>query len=821
MKCSESWLREWVNPDLTREQIADTLTMAGLEVESLAPAANAFTGVVIGKVLTVNKHPEADKLNVCTVDVGGPETLTIVCGASNVAVNMKAAVAMLGAVLPNKMVIAPASIRKVASEGMLCSASELNLSEDSEGLLVLPEDAPLGQDLWVYLDLADYTIDISITPNRGDCLSVRGVARELSALTHTPLNNPLREEAQVKKTVFPKFVMKESSDNQNISVHGQGKDLYSSVIPMTVKVEAKAGCPRYLGREIKQVQADATTPTWLKERLRRSGIRSISPIVDVTNYVMLELGQPMHAFDLATIKKGVVVRQSKQGEKIALLDGSEKELDNETLLIADHEKPLAIAGVMGGLDSSVNLLTRDIFLESAYFSPATIARQRQFYNLNSDSAYRFERGVDPTLQSEAIERATQLILEIAGGQAGPVVPVESKDHLPKPVVITLVHEKIAQVLGIDIPDKEVERIFQALQFSYKREKSNWVVQVPAYRFDLTLPEDLIEEIARIHGYDKIPTHNLRAVLRVSQAEDAADDLHVLRLALSNQGFNEIISYSFIDKKLQALLDPREVAREIMNPITGDMTVMRTNLWPGLMTTLLYNKSRQQQRIRLFELGTCFLTRNNEISHQSRLGGLITGLASAEQWGIPSREADFYDLKGNIENILSLSALAKELEFKPDTHPALHPGQTAVLYYGDKKVGIVGALHPAVLQALDLPDKVFAFELDLHLFGKAGLSQFEEISRFPEIRRDIAILVNQAIPAKQIQDTIKDVAGDWLKDVFIFDVYQGKGISTGSKSIALALILQHPTRTLVEDEVSELMERVITALKGQLGAELRS
>lgn len=792
MKISESWLREWVNPGLTREELCNTLTMAGLEVEDLKPAAEAFTGIVIGEVLKVDKHPEADRLSVCEVTVGGSDRLKIVCGARNVKAGMKTPVAMINAVLPNKMTIISATIRGVASEGMLCSASELGLAEESEGLLELPQNAPLGQDLRHYLKLEDYTIDIAITPNRGDCLSVRGIAREVSALTKAPL--------------------------KEISI----LEVESSIqVSRPIKVESKIGCPHYVGRVICNVKADLATPTWLKERLRRSGVRSINSVVDVTNYVMLELGQPMHAFDLNAIKQEIKVRQSKKGEKIALLDGSEKELNNETLVIADQEKPLAIAGVMGGLNSSVTLLTTDIFLESAYFSPQIIAKQRQYYGLNSDSAYRFERGVDPTIQCQAIERATQLILDIVGGEAGPVIAVSSKEHLPKERIIVLTPEKITQVLGILIPDKEVEAIFNSLRLSWKQEKNGWKVRVPAYRFDLSLAEDLIEEITRLYGYDKIPTHNISAELLINKAAETAQDLHILQQAFSDQGYHEIVSYSFIDKKLQGLLDPQETPRELLNPITADMIVMRTNLWPGLITTLLYNKSRQQHRVRLFEIGTCFITRGNELLQQQRVGGLITGQALPEQWGVPSREADFYDLKGNIENILDLFYPENEFIFKPDNHPALHPEQTGSIYYQDKKLGILGALHPIVLQSFDLFSNVYVFELDLAILQETHVHRFYEISKFPEIRRDIALLVKQAIPAKDIQDTIKLIAGDWLKDVFIFDVYQGKGISPDLKSIALTLILQHPARTLVDDEAAELIERVIAVLREQLGAELRS
>ena len=632
----------------------------------------------------------------------------------------------------------------------------------------------------------DHVIDVSITPNRGDCMSVKGLAREIAALTKTILKNITFSDVKpTSKDIFP------------------------------VTIEEKSACPRYVGRVIRNLKADAITPTWITERLRQCGTRSINPVVDVTNYVMYELGQPMHAFDLKTLQEKIIVRNSKAGEKIALLDGTEKELDDKTLIIADRANPLAIAGVMGGLGSSVTSLTTDIFLESAYFALETVAHQRQYYNLSSDSASRFERGVDPTIQRQAIERATQLIVEIAGGEAGPVIEEISDAQLPQPVKITLPNAKIKRVLGIEIPANDIKDIFTRLSFEFALQNNQWIVTIPSYRFDMTIPEDLIEEIARLYGYDRIPTHSLVSTLS-PHSDHEEQDLSILRSALRDQSYHEIISYSFIDKPLQQLFDPQTIPTELVNPMTANMSVMRTNLWPGLINTFLYNKSRQQQRIRLFEIGTCFNVVNGKLVQEQRVAGLIAGTAHPEQWGTPSREVDFFDLKGDIANIAKLA-------YQADTHPALHPGQTAALYHQDHKIGVLGALHPSVMQALDLPQasRVYVFELSLNQLPKAGLARFEEVSKFPEIRRDLAIMVKQTVPAKEIQDTIRKVAGDWLKDVFIFDVYQGKGISPGLKSMALGLILQHQTRTLVDDEVAQLVDRVLIELKGQLGAELRS
>lgn len=796
MKFSEIWLREWVNPSLSRDALGNLLTMSGFEVEEILPVSETFSHVIIGQIVSIKKHPNSEQLNICSVDIGKQKKkLQIVCGASNVLVGMKVAVALDNAVLPHNKSIKTITMKGVSSEGMICSSAELGLSEENQGILELPRSAAIGKDIRTYLKLDDHIFNIAITPNRGDCLSIRGLAREISALT----------KSRLKEIVIPTTKSSNKSNKESFKV--------------TIR-DVKA-CPRYVGRIIRGVRTDIKTPLWLQECLRRSGTRAIHPIVDVMNYVMFELGQPMHAFDLNKIQNEIIVRHSKMDERIALLDGSDKTLNSDTLVIADKEKPLAIAGVMGGIDSSVTSETQDIFLESAYFSPEVIAKQSRYYHLISDSGYRFERGVDPHIQREAIERATQLIVELVGGKPGPLIEKSRKEYLPKKNTILLNYEKIGKLLGISITKNEVEAIFKGLNFSWTRKKQGWLVSIPSYRFDMTQSEDIIEEIARLYGYDHIPTHPIAAKLEVNRNPENEGNLHAMRQAFCDQGFHEIITYSFVDQKLQNLLDPQETARELVNPITSDMTVMRTNLWPGLINSLLYNKSRQQHRIRLFEIGTCFTSRNQEILQQPRIAGLLTGLAFPEQWGSPARIADFFDLKGHVTDVLSFM-YHTDFVFKPDVHKALHPGQCAAIYYKEQKIGLLGALHPLVMQTLELLENVYVFELDLNQLAKCGkVCHFQEISKFPEIRRDISIIVNQAIPAKDIQATIRGAAGDWLKDVFIFDVYQGKGISVGYKSVALALILQHPTRTLVDDEVTELMNSVMNTLKGHLGAELRS
>lgn len=791
MKISESWLREWVNPRLDTQAVCEAFTMAGLEIEGITPVAPDFKKVVVGEVLETKSHPEADKLTLCKVAIGKKVQLDIVCGASNVRAGLKVAVAVVGAELPDGMKIKPVKLRGEPSEGMLCSAVELGLAENSEGILELSADAPLGEDLRNYLGLDDKIIEVSITPNRGDCLSVRGLARELGAAT-TAKVTPINIIETVKKT----------------------RDTLS------VTVKDTDGCPHYVGRVVRNVNLEAKTPVWMIERLRRSGIRSIHPVVDVTNYVMLELGQPMHAFDLDKIDQGIWVRLAKKGEEIVLLDGSKQTLDGRTLVIADKKNPLAIAGVMGGIDSSVTLLTKDIFLESAFFAPQTIARQRQYYNLNSDSAYRFERGVDPVIQRQAIERATALIQEIAGGEAGPITEARHVKSMPKNRDIKVTDENIKNVLGISIPAVDVKRILTSLGFDCRRQADKWVVLPPAWRFDMSLPEDVIEEIARQYGYDKIPMEPMSGVLQPAHIAKEESGYAHIRNTLSNLGFHEIISYSFINKDLHAeLFDDKPL--ELLNPITVDMSVMRTSLWPGLLSTLLYNKSRQQHRVKLFEVGACFAGTMSKLKHIPRVAGLVAGENVPEQWGVKPQQVDFYDLKGSVDSLLASLSPGVAFSYRQAEHKSLHPGQTAEIYLDNRKVGIIGALHPLVAQALDVKDKAYLFELDLAEITDFAPPACREVTKFPEIRRDLAILLDQTIPSVVIQDTIRGVAGDWLNECFIFDVYQGKGISPGKKSIALAMVLQHPSRTLVDSEVVELTDRVVHELRDKLGAELRS
>lgn len=790
MKLSEQWLREWVNPSLNSEQLCAKLTMSGLEIESCSPVSEKFSNVVVGLVKQVEKHPDADRLRVCQVDAGKSELLTIVCGAANVRPNLKVAASLEGAVLPNKMTITRSKIRGVSSQGMLCSAKELGLAEESQGIIELPEDAPVGKEIWEYLKLADNIIDVSITPNRGDCLSVLGLAKEIAAETQCQLTAP------AINTV---------------------KAVINDTIPVTV--DAKTECPRYAGRVIRNINADAKTPIEMQEKLRRSGIRCIHPVVDVMNYVMLELGQPMHAFDLNKLKGGIHVRMAKTNEQIKLLDENTVKLTTDTLVIADQDDPVAIAGVMGGLDSAVTLQTKDIFLESAYFNSIAIVKSSRHYGMTSDSSYRFERHVDSTMQTHAIERATQLLLEIVGGQAGPVIEVVNEKNLPQSKTISLRSARVEKILGLKIPDQEIEAILNRLEFVCKKTSEGWQVTVPIRRPDITIEVDLIEEIMRLHGYEKLPQHTPFARMQINPLSEEKITLSILRRILCDLGYHETITYSFVDKKSQALFDPDNTPKELSNPMTAEMSVMRTSLWPGLVNTLIYNLNRQQARVRLFETGLKFIEKNNEILQQRVIAGLITGPVLPEQWSTARREVDFFDLKGDLETIFKQTFEEKEFSFKPGTHPALHPGQTAEIYRKGKYIGVCGGLHPTIVQTLDI-SKTFVFELSLDSLEMALVPLFDEISKFPEIRRDIAILVDQSVSSELIGNAISETAGELLKGINIFDVYQGKGIAANHKSVALALTLQHASRTLVDQEVADLMERVTDVLKQRFAAELR-
>ena len=791
MKFSEQWLRSWVNPDVSRDELVARLSMVGLEVDAVIPVAGQFSGVVVGEILSAEQHPDADKLRVCQVS-NGSATLQVVCGAPNARAGIKIPFAMIGAELPGDFKIKQAKLRGVESQGMLCSASELQISDDNSGLMELAADAPVGQDVRAYLGLDDASIEIGLTPNRGDCLSLAGLAREVGAIYG----------AQVTPVSIAPVA----------AVHDEVRP---------VEVLAPKACPRYLGRVIRNVDLSKPTPLWMVERLRRSDIRSIDAAVDITNYVMLELGQPMHAFDLAEINGGIRVRMAEEGEKLVLLDGQEVSLRADTLVIADHNRALAIAGVMGGEHSGVSGKTRDLFLESAFFDTISVAGKARSYGLHTDSSHRFERGVDSQLARNAMERATALLLEIVGGEAGPIIEVASAADLPSVAPITLRAERISQMLSMGMDGAEVERLLTALGLGVTAQGAGqWQVSVPSHRFDISLEVDLIEELGRLYGYNRLPVRYPQARLAPQAKAEARAELPALRRLLVARGYQEAITYSFIDPKLFELFSPGVAPLQLANPISADMAAMRSSLWPGLVKALEHNLNRQQSRVRLFESGLRFVGQLEGLQQETMLAGVISGSRLPEGWANGRDSVDFYDLKADVEALLGYAGAAAAFSFVPGEHPALHPGQTARIEREGRLVGFMGALHPELAKTLGLDQPVFLFELVLAEVATGRMPAFSELSRFPEVRRDLALLVDREQPAEAVLATIREAAGEWLTDLKLFDVYHGKGIDPHRKSLAVGLTWQHPSRTLNDDEVSTTTQNIITSLEERFNATLR-
>ena len=792
MKFSEKWLRGWVNPQVNRDELVARLSMAGLEVDSVTPAAGEFSGIIVGEVLSTEQHPDADKLRVCQVS-NGSETFQVVCGAPNVRPGLKIPFAMIGAQLPGDFKIKKAKLRGVESNGMLCSAAELQISEENDGLLELADDAPVGEDIRVYLDLDDASIEVDLTPNRGDCLSLAGLAREVGALYNVPVTRPLIP------AVAP---------------------AHDEVRP--VELLAPTACPRYLGRVIRNVDLSRPTPLWMVERLRRADVRSIDAAVDITNYVMLELGQPMHAFDLAEINGGIRVRMAEEGEKLVLLDGQEVALRGDTLVIADHTRALAIAGVMGGEHSGVATdKTRDLFLESAFFDQIAIAGKARSYGLHTDASHRYERGVDFRLAREAMERATALLLEIVGGEAGPIIEAVSEQHLPNIAPVTLRAERIDQMLGMQMPAVEVEQLLNGLGLKTSASgEGQWQVEVPSHRFDISIEVDLIEELARLYGYNHLPVRYPQARLAPQAKPEARAELPSLRRLLVARGFQEAITYSFIDPKLFELFSPGVEPLLLANPISSDMAAMRATLWPGLVKALQHNLNRQQDRVRLFESGQRFVGQLGELQQQPMIAGVVCGSRLPEGWANSRDSIDFFDVKADVEAVLGFSGALEDFAFVAGKHPALHPGQTARIERDGREVGYLGALHPELGKALGLDRPVYLFELVLEEVVQGRLPKFSELSRFPETRRDLALIAGRDVASSAVLQVIRDNAGEWLTDLRLFDVYQGKGIDPDRKSLAVGLTWQHPSRTLNDDEVNATLQNILTSLEQGLNTTLR-
>lgn len=811
MKFSEQWLREWVNPDIDSAALMSQLTMAGLEVDGHESVAADFSGVVVGEVLAVEPHPDAERLSVCRVTDGESE-FSIVCGAPNVKAGMKVPLARIGAELPGQsmdqpLVIRQARLRGVESHGMLCSASELGLAEQSDGLMALPPGAPTGEDFRKWLGLDDISVELDLTPNRGDCLGIAGLAREVAALNRINVREP--DMAPVLAVTDARF---------------------------PVRIEAPDACPRYLGRVIQGIDPQARTPLWMQERLRRSGLRSIDPVVDVTNYVLLELGQPMHAFDLAKLEGGITVRMARKGEKLTLLDGQALELDVQHLLIADDSRPLALAGIMGGEHSGVTESTRDVFLECAFFAPLAIAGKAREFGLHTDSSHRFERGVDHDLQYRAMERATELLLEISGGRPGPVT--EATGNLPEPRTVELRFANIERLLGLEIPEPDVREILERLGFVLVGEKCEdgesrtlagptpasapavLEFEVPSFRFDVAIEADLIEELARVYGYDRIPGCGSSIRIPLGLAPESMKPASLVRQHLVTAGYQEVITYSFVEPGLMAGVSSTPEPVALQNPISSDMAVMRTSLWPGLLNTLKYNLNRQQERARLFEVGQVFLRHGDTLEQPPMLGGLIYGSRLPVSWHPGNDAADFYDLKGDVEALLALTGDMPRFRFESMEHQALHPGQSAAILKDESPVGQLGTLHPQLQRQLGLSMPVYLFELQLDVLLDARKPEFRPLSRYPEVTRDIAVVLDDGVPASAILENIRKNAGEYLVDLRIFDVYQGDGIEKGKKSVALGLTWRHPSRTLDDDDVNAIFDNCVKGLEDTFKAKLR-
>lgn len=798
MKVSETWLREWCNPPLDTAGVAQRLTMAGIEVGAIAPVAEALEHVVVARIVTTRPHPDADRLRLCEVEaVPGEALLNIVCGAPNARPDLRVPLARVGARLPGGLQIKSSKIRGAASEGMLCSARELGLGEGQAGLLELPGDAPVGQRLTDYLRLDDRIIEVELTPNRGDCLSVSGLARELAAVTQSPLTPP---------------------------------DI-AAVLPVSqrqlgVRLEAPQACPRYLCRVVENIDPQAITPLWLQERLRRAGLRSLGPVVDITNYVLLELGQPLHAFDLDRLSGDIVVRHGRPGERLRLLNDQDIEASAELLLICDEARPLAAAGIMGGADCAVGDATRNVLLESAFFVPGAIGARARALGLQTDASQRFERGVDPQLQRQALERATQMLIDLCGGQPGPIVEACANAHLPTMPSIRLRQARVEHVLGTALPASEIEAVLLRLDIVVTSESSGiWQASPPSRRFDIACEEDLIEELARVHGYEHLPSIRPTPRANFPVAADDRVSRQRLALALVDRGYQEAITYSFVDQRLQTLTDPQGQPLALANPLSAEMAVMRTSLWPGLLQAYAHNANRQAARVRLFEVGLRFVDtgtnpRKDALRQDSMLAGLIAGPRSPEQWSIPAAPADFFDLKADVEALLAVTGCADQFSFEAAEHPALHPGQSARLLRKGRPVGWLGRLHPGLEAELKI-DSPLLFEIELAELAAGRVPAYAEVSLFPALRRDIAVVVPQQVAAADILATARAACAQApVQDVLIFDVYQGQGVPEGYKSVALGITLSTTARTLTDADVEPLIARLLRALADAHQAQLR-
>ena len=790
MKFPESWLREHVTVAASRDELAARLTAIGLEVEGVEEIGAALEGVVVAEILSAAKHPEADRLQVCQVSIGRGEPVQIVCGAPNARAGLKAPLATVGAQLPGGLQIKAAKLRGVDSFGMLCSAKELAIDPDASGLLELPADAPVGEALAKYLGLPDASFELKLTPNRADCFSVRGVAFDAAAALGTQVNPIEIPEAKVE-----------------------------SQASFVVELKADGDCPRFCGRVVEGLDANARTPLWMSERLKRAGLRPISPLVDITNYVMLELGQPLHAFDADTLNGPIVVRHARAGETLKLLDEREVALDGQFLVVTDNDRAVALGGVMGGWDTRVTTATTRVFFEAAHWRPSAIIGRARKLGMHTDAAHRFERGVDPQLPRYAVERATALALQIMGGRAGPMTETALAQHLSASAPVRLRRARVARVLGIAVPDVEIERILRALGMQAVPTEDGWSVAAPSRRFDIAIEEDLIEEIARIHGYDAVPVRLPAGEIVLAAPSETRVSEIALRRQMIARDYLEAINYAFVDAQTLATWQLESGAVALANPLTSELGVMRTSLLPGLADALRRNRARQQDRVRLFELGRVFHAVPGEAPRETqRIAAIACGRADAERWNGESRDVDFYDLKADVEALLGLAA--QRAEFRPSDEAQGHPGRSATVWLDGRRIGWVGHLHPRLAKALDLDGEVVGFELDLDPVASRRLPQAQEISRYPSVRRDLALVVSEAVAWASLEASLRAALGSLLREVVLFDQYRGPGLETGTKSLAMGLILQDVSRTLTDHDADQAVSEALKALATDCGARIR-
>jgi len=791
MKFPETWLREWVDPKLGATELGHKLTMAGHEVKNIEAQGIELDGIIIAEVLEVDKHPNADRLTVCQVSTGKGKPINVVCGAPNVVAGMKSPLAVPGVCLPDGTRLRRSKIRGVESNGMLCSAIELGLGDEADGIFALPEDAPIGVELSHYLELPDNIFDLDLTPNRGDCFSVLGIARDVAAITGSQLTMP--EQQRPTATI---------------------EDTHP------VKVKDPSACPRFAGRVIRGIDPDAKSPIWMTERLRRSGLRAIHPVVDVTNYVMLELGQPLHAYDLALLKGAIRPRFAKKGEKLTLLDEKEVDLSPDTLVITDDSGPIGLAGIMGGLSTAVSESTTDVYFEAAFWPPSVVAGRARSYGLHTDASLRFERGVDPDGQVRAVERATELLVAISGGGVGPITDFVDDKHLPSATSISLRRSRLKRVLGTEIPDERVVEILKNLGLGVEQDSDGWALLSPSFRFDLAIEDDIVEEVARIYGYDLIPEATATAELPLRPVTESKIDMELVAASLVARDYQEVITYSFIDAESNRRFTGENSELVLSNPISSEMSVMRGSLWPGMIAVAAANLARQQERVRIFEIGKSFHGKLKKPVEVVRVSGLAIGSAVPEQWGEPPQSVDFFDIKSDLEALLRLVGDEIRIEFEAANHAALQSGQVANVVREGQVIGVLGKLHPAIAQSFDLNKDVMLFELDAVLAFASNVSKASTVSKFPAIRRDIAVVVDENISAGDLVKVAASSAPDLIQIVTIFDVYQGPGIEPGRKSIALGLILQETSRTLTDEDADSAMDAAVRNLEREFAAELR-